>query len=98
VLDENALYARIDGAPNAEQLVDMKRERATLDSVLERLPQDLRSVFVLFVLEGCTTTEISTLLGLAPGTVASRLRRAREAFHDIARRVQSRSEFRGGPR
>jgi RNA polymerase sigma-70 factor (ECF subfamily) len=98
VFDENALNARVDGAPDAEQLVDMRRQRAMLDQVLERMPQDLRSVFVLFVLEGSTTTEISTLLGLPSGTVASRLRRAREAFHEIARRIQTRSEFRGGSR
>jgi RNA polymerase sigma-70 factor (ECF subfamily) len=98
VLDENALNAGVDGAPDADQLVDMRRQRATLDRVLEGMPQDLRSVFVLFVLEGSTTGEIATLLGLPSGTVASRLRRAREAFHEIARRIQARSKFQAGSR
>jgi RNA polymerase sigma-70 factor, ECF subfamily len=89
VPDEDALCARIDEAPNAEALVAMKEERALLDRVLDGMPDDLRTVFVLFVLEGTSTPEIAALLGLPAGTVASRLRRARESFHDIARRLQA---------
>jgi RNA polymerase sigma-70 factor (ECF subfamily) len=102
VPDEEALGAQADDAPDAEALVAMKEERALLDRVLGLMPDDLRAVFLLFVLEGTTTPEISELLGLPPGTVASRLRRAREAFHDIAKRIQatqaaSRSGKRGSP-
>jgi RNA polymerase sigma-70 factor (ECF subfamily) len=78
----------------------MKEERALLDRVLDGMPDDLRTVFVLFVLEGTSTPEIAALLGLPSGTVASRLRRAREAFHDIARRIQAlhaKPERRGSP-
>ena len=100
VPDEDALRARLDEAPDAEALVAMKEERALLDRVLAEMPDELRAVFVLFVLEGTTMTEIAALLGLPTGTVASRLRRAREAFHDIAKRVQAvqaRSGRRGSP-
>jgi len=89
VPDEGALGAQPDDAPDAEALVSMKEERALLDRVLDLMPDELRAVFVLFVLEGTTTPEIAEILGLPPGTVASRLRRAREAFHDIARRIQA---------
>jgi RNA polymerase sigma-70 factor (ECF subfamily) len=99
VLDEDALGAQADEAPDAEALVAMKEERRLLDRVLDLMPDELRTVFVLFVLEGTTTPEISELLGLPPGTVASRLRRAREAFHDIARRIQAlQASERRGPR
>jgi RNA polymerase sigma-70 factor (ECF subfamily) len=89
VPDEDALGAQVDEAPDAEALLAMKEERATLDRVLDEMPDELRTVFVLFVLEGTPTPEIAGLLGLPSGTVASRLRRAREAFHEIVRRIQA---------
>jgi RNA polymerase sigma-70 factor (ECF subfamily) len=100
IADEDALNARQDDAPNAEELLEMKEKRALLDEVLEEMPDDLRVVFVLFVLEGTTAPEIAELLGVPLGTVASRVRRAREAFHAIARRLQARavSRTRAGAR
>lgn len=100
VPDEEALAGQLDDVPNAEELLAMKEERAMLDRVLDEMPEDLRIVFVLFVLEGTPTPDIAELLGLPCGTVASRLRRAREAFHVIARRIQARlasSGKRGAP-
>jgi RNA polymerase sigma-70 factor (ECF subfamily) len=91
VLDEEALDDCVDETPGADKLVEMKQERALLDRVLECMPDDLRVVFVLFMLEGVSVSAISELLGIPQGTVASRLRRAREAFHDIAKRVQARA-------
>jgi RNA polymerase sigma-70 factor (ECF subfamily) len=64
-----------------------------LDAILSSMPVELCTVFVLFELEELTMAEIAQLLDLAPGTVASRLRRARERFHEEARRAQAR-----GPR
>lgn len=100
VPDEGLLGAQLDETPDAEALVAMKEERALLDRVLDGMPDELRTVFVLFVLEGTTTPEIAGLLGLPPGTVASRLRRARETFHELARRLQTvhaKPERRGSP-
>ncbi|MFT3771354.1 MAG: sigma factor-like helix-turn-helix DNA-binding protein [Minicystis sp.] len=51
------------------------------------MPLDLRAVFVLFELEQATMAEIAAMLDLPPGTVASRLRRAREHFQAAARRI-----------
>jgi RNA polymerase sigma-70 factor (ECF subfamily) len=89
VVDEHALGAQLDDAPSAEDLLEMKQARALLDRVLSLMHDDLRTVFVLSVLEGTTAPEISELLGIPPGTVASRLRRAREAFHELARRIKA---------
>lgn len=69
-----------DPAPNAEELCDRAKARVVLDRVLDRLPLDVRAVFVLFELEQQTMAEIARTLALPPGTVASRLRRARELF------------------
>lgn len=77
-------------APNPEQLSDRKRALELLDQALEELPFDLRTVFVLFEIEGTSSDDIASLLDIPRGTVASRLRRAREEFHAIAKRLRAR--------
>jgi RNA polymerase sigma-70 factor (ECF subfamily) len=69
--------------PSPEELSDQRRARERLDRVLAALPLELRSVFVLFELEGLTSPEIAELSALPLGTVASRLRRARESFRRL---------------
>lgn len=76
----------------------MKQARMLLDQALDELPIELRTVFVLFELEGLTMAEIADVAALAPGTVASRLRRARAGFHAIAARLQARIGAGGGNR
>jgi RNA polymerase sigma-70 factor, ECF subfamily len=95
--DTAALDALVDDAPNPEELSSLRQARALLDHVLDAMPLELRTVFVLFELEELTTSEIASLLELAPGTVSSRLRRAREAFHAITRRVRARVQPGGLP-
>jgi RNA polymerase sigma-70 factor (ECF subfamily) len=77
-----------DGAPSAEAKIDRARAREILDRALDDLPEDLRAIFILTELEELTMASIAEMLGLPPGTVASRLRRARAAFEDSARRLQ----------
>lgn len=74
-----------DSAPMPDDLVDLRRARQCLDDILEGWPLELRAVFTLFELDQLTLTEIATLLGVPRGTVASRLRRAREEFYEKAR-------------
>ena len=76
--------------PNAEQLLERRQARALLDQLLDEMPEDLRVVFVLFELEELSTPQIAELCALPIGTVASRLRRAREEFHAIAKRLRAR--------
>ncbi len=95
VFDESALAHQRDERDDPEQVAASKQARALLDSFLEGLPEDVRAVFVLFELEGMTMVAIAETLDLPPGTVASRLRRAREEFHAAARRLQAQ---RGGGR
>ena len=75
-------------APGAtpEEILDERRAHEVLRKVLEAIPIDLRVVFVLFEIEELTHAEIASLLGLAQGTVASRLRRGREKFRALVRR------------
>jgi RNA polymerase sigma-70 factor (ECF subfamily) len=74
------LSEAIDSEIDVERLVDRKRARELLDRILDAMDFDLRSVFVLYELERLTAREIADMLGIAQGTVASRLRRAREEF------------------
>jgi RNA polymerase sigma-70 factor (ECF subfamily) len=69
-----------DAAVGAEERLDAERARTVLHELLQELEMDLRTVFVLFELEGLTTAEIGLTLGISRGTAASRLRRAREVF------------------
>jgi RNA polymerase sigma-70 factor (ECF subfamily) len=85
VLD-GELAERQDPGPGAEELVDRARARAELEDILEGMPIDLRAVFLLFELEQMTMADIAALLELPAGTVASRLRRAREEFQAAVRR------------
>lgn len=85
-----------DPGPDPEQAASMRRARAVLDEVLDAIPMDLRAPFVLFELEEMSTAEIAAMLGLPTGTVASRLRRAREEFQAIVARRKAKDEFRGG--
>src|SRR5205085_5266097 len=74
-------------APEPEQLSHEIALRRTLDRVLARLPIELRALLVLHELEQMTMAEIAGTLGLRPGTVASRLRRARGEFEALAARA-----------
>lgn len=59
-----------------------------LDRVLGQLDAGLVEVFVLFDVEGFSTKEIASALAVPEGTVASRLRRAREEFRAATRRLE----------
>jgi RNA polymerase sigma-70 factor (ECF subfamily) len=98
---ERADQAAVDGAiatsPTPEGSVGEQQDRALLDMALDALDDEARAVFVLFEIEGLTSPQIASLLGIALGTVASRLRRGREQFHAAAARLRARLA-RGGRR
>jgi RNA polymerase sigma-70 factor (ECF subfamily) len=84
--------------PGPEELLDQKRARETLDALLDELPLELRTVIVLIEGEGLRAGEAADILGLAEGTVSSRLRRARAALAEGVHRLQKRNESRRGRR
>lgn len=77
------------GAPSPEERLEQARERALLDQVLDRLPLELRSVLVLFELEGLDVRAIAEIEQIPAGTVGSRLRRAREEFSAAVQRLRA---------
>jgi RNA polymerase sigma-70 factor (ECF subfamily) len=87
---EGELVHHEDPTPEPDALADQIRARAVLDGVLAAMPTDLRAVFTLYEIEEMTMGEIAGLLRLPQGTVASRLRRAREQFEARVDRLQAR--------
>jgi len=73
----------VDHERNPETLLEQRRAREALDGILAALSPALRPAFVLFEIEGLSQPEIAAALGVPLGTVASRLRRAREEFTRI---------------
>jgi RNA polymerase sigma-70 factor (ECF subfamily) len=83
-LDED-MDLRLSGGRDAgEARADMQ----LCDLVLSKVGRELAEVFVLYEIEGLTSPEISELLEIPLGSVASRLRRAREQFRSAAARVE----------
>jgi RNA polymerase sigma-70 factor, ECF subfamily len=74
----------VDDEPSAtrtpEDLLAGARARALCHELLGELSLEQRAVFVLYELEQLTIAEIAEMLELPMGTVASRLRRGRDAF------------------
>jgi RNA polymerase sigma-70 factor, ECF subfamily len=58
------------------------------DLALSKVDPDLAEVFVMFELEGLSSPEIAASLEIPLGTVASRLRRAREQFRVVVSRLE----------
>jgi RNA polymerase sigma-70 factor (ECF subfamily) len=88
-VDDGVLAAVPADAENADELLDERRAREVLDALLEAMPVELRVVLVLHDLEEWTMRAIAVALGVPPGTVASRLRRARATLEQLAREARA---------
>lgn len=75
-------------AAAASDLSDARSAIELCDLVLSKVDPALAEVFVLFELDGFSSIEIAKLLEIPVGTVASRLRRAREQFRTGAGRIE----------
>ncbi len=73
-----------DQAANPESALADREARRVLDEILSRLPDELREVLILCEIEEMTMAEVAETLSIPSGTVASRLRRARAAFEELA--------------
>ena len=78
-----------DLSPTPEESLEQRRALALLDRALGHLPIELRTVLVLFELEGLEVSKIAEIEGLPLGTASSRLRRAREEFAAVAKRMRA---------
>jgi len=67
---------------------DTRADLELCDLALSKVNPELAEVFVLYEIEGMTSPEIAALLEIPLGTVASRLRRAREQFRVVVARIE----------
>ena len=83
-LDEHLAAVRRHGIEPARSLPDRllasKETAARIWQALERLPFDQRTALILREVDGLRYEEIAFSLGVAVGTVKSRLTRARQAL------------------
>jgi RNA polymerase sigma-70 factor (ECF subfamily) len=74
----------IDDVATPENLLYRRQMRDLLEGVLGEMSEALRHVLTLYEIEKRSMREIAELLGIPRGTVASRLRRARQEFRSHA--------------
>jgi RNA polymerase sigma-70 factor (ECF subfamily) len=72
----------------ARDVLDEQTAIQLCDLALSKVDPELVEIFVLFELEDLTSPEIAALLEIPLGTVASRLRRAREQFRLVVSRIE----------
>ena len=75
--DDEALSAAPSDEPSAAARLERSERDAAVREAIAALPEDRRIVVVLRDLEGLSYEEIGEVLSLEPGTVRSRLHRAR---------------------
>ncbi len=92
--DEGAFAEMHDASPDPEAAAQKKQARQHLDRILSEMSEEMRTTFVLFELEELTSLEIAKLLSIPAGTVASRVRRARETFQRAVDKLRREG---GGP-
>jgi RNA polymerase sigma-70 factor (ECF subfamily) len=80
---------------DAEALTDQQRARELLDRLVQSIPEELRMIFILFEIEGLPAVEVAALLDIPAGTVASRLRRARQHFREAVKQLNISAPLRG---
>jgi RNA polymerase sigma-70 factor, ECF subfamily len=90
-LDDEMHLRRASGRDAGDVSADIE----LCDLVLSRIGPDLAEVFVLYEAEGMSTREIAELLGIPRGSVASRLRRAREQFRAVVAEIENDDRARG---
>jgi RNA polymerase sigma-70 factor (ECF subfamily) len=86
ILDDDAVEASRCGL-DFERQFQQREELRQLEKILSELPLKLRDVFTMFEIDGLTGEEIATVLDVPLGTVRSRMRLAREAFHAAIERA-----------
>ena len=64
-----------------DELLDQET-REVMEAGMERLPEDLRTVFVLRDIEGLTNAEVAGVLDVSVAAVKSRLHRARSGLRE----------------
>lgn len=78
---------RIDGNPGPGILAEQSELKARVWQAIDQLPLRQREALILRDLHGLSYGEIAETLGVAPGTVASRIHDARATLREKLRRL-----------
>ena len=78
-------YAEAEPRASVVDPFDRAHAADTLVKLLQRLPEELRTVYILAELEGMSSAEIGKGLGVNPNTTYSRLRKARALMEEEVR-------------
>ena len=79
-VDSDQAAEQVERLATPEALTDQKMTRDLLNSVIGQMNTTWRAAFVLYELEEMSMSEVADTLGIPRGTVASRLRGARNEF------------------
>ena len=71
-----------DPRPTPETATARDDEQALLNQLIDQLPDDLRETLLLSAIQGLNSREAGEILGIAEGTVRTRLLRARNSLRD----------------
>jgi RNA polymerase sigma-70 factor, ECF subfamily len=82
-VDENSANQAVDTAKDPYAAYVSKLERDQVRQAIEQLPLEFREILLLREYEELSYEEISSLLECPPGTVMSRLARARSKLRDL---------------
>jgi RNA polymerase sigma-70 factor (ECF subfamily) len=69
-----------------EAALDRRKGIEVLDAILQSMPEELSLILILTEIEGMSKSEAAVFLAIPEGTVASRLKRARERFRSLLQR------------
>jgi RNA polymerase sigma factor (sigma-70 family) len=72
---------------NSDVLLDKKKAAENCKRIIDKMPPDLREVFVLYEIDGLSGPEIAKIIGISEGTIRSRLHRAREIWKECVRQL-----------
>jgi RNA polymerase sigma factor (sigma-70 family) len=85
VVFDEATHTPSVNPPNAEESLVEADNRTILQNCIEGLPEAFREVLVMRELEEMSYRQIADVAGLPPGTVMSRLSRARKRLEECAK-------------
>ena len=77
-IDYLAQLESVAGQPDVSSVYEQKVEAATIQSILDKLPEKYKTVLILYYMEDSAYHEIAEMLGIPIGTVMSRLARAKQ--------------------
>ncbi len=89
-VSDDVLADSEDPRATPEQRAVQSEAREALQQILDAMPDEFRSAFVLFEMEQLSIAEIATTLELPVGTVSSRIFRARRFFERAVQRQGNR--------